>query len=231
MTTPASTDNGTIQDLKSILEEVQDFFKSGEIALSNDADREQYLATLQERMQTGAAHSASGLALITELQNILTGDGDMADKLNTMAEGFQSVRQGLSSLCSTCATAVQNIETASGGISDKLETVKTYLKNLEEKSEGDPAGAEALQHAEAAADDAFTLLMELQFQDILRQQVSAVATLLQETQQRISDSVVRLTGEKLAVASEEDFAITDESVISTDQGQDDIDALINANKP
>ena len=226
--------SGDSDNIQAVLHSLKDFLQQGLAILDGDdrTARFQFLGDLKEYLASGKQQVERGASLAQDVQNLLTEASGLTGKVGTFVDGFQSVRSGLHTMSETCEGAVKNIESASTSIQEKLEEAKKMLADMKAGNpDADCACQEVIRRVDEAADCAFNLLMELQFQDLLRQQVSAVATILLETQQRISDSLERLTGEKINVSrSEETFATTDKTVLDGQKPQDDIDALINAHK-
>jgi len=225
---------GTTDNIQAVLQSLKDFFQQGMTILDGEdkTARFHFLGKLKDHVESGKQQVERCASLSQEIQNLLTEAGSLTGTVGTFIDGFQTVRSGLHTMSETCEGAVQNIEAASAAIQEKLEEAKKKLADMKAgTADAGYACQEVIGLLDEAADSAFNLLMELQFQDLLRQQVSAVATILQESQQRITDSLERLNGEVIAVkSSEETFATTDETVLDQQKAQDDIDALINAHK-
>ena len=81
------------------------------------------------------------------------------------------------------------------------------------------------------ADTTFNIMTALQFQDILRQQLSAIGNILTKTKSKIEKSLEKLEGAEVeAEEAEEYFVPTDDSVLGKQQGQDEIDLIISSVK-
>ena len=231
---PEHASSGDSDNIQAVLQSMHDFFHEG-LAILDGEDgtaRSQFLGELKNYIKSGKQKTEQGASLAQDIRDLLTEASGLTGKVGTFVDGFQSVRSGLHTMSETCEGAVKNIESASTSIQDNLEEAKKILADMKaDTADADCACQEVIRRVDEAADCAFNLLLELQFQDLLRQQVSAVASILLETQQRIGDSLERLTGEKMtAGSSEETFANTDETVLDQKKAQDDIDALINASK-
>jgi len=86
---------------------------------------------------------------------------------------------------------------------------------------------DASQTVNEVADDAFSIMMTLQFQDILRQQLSAVAGLLSKTRANISRSLGKITGEAAKASDGSDaFAVMDDSILGPGGSQEQVDEII-----
>jgi len=81
-------------------------------------------------------------------------------------------------------------------------------------------------------DTAFTIMTTLQFQDIVRQQLSAIGNILTQTKKRIEKSIKKIEGlqGEDSISDEDYFIPTDPSILEKQESQDNIDSIISGLK-
>ena len=206
--------------LEGVVTQFCKFFNHAEKQLtgSDEQAKQKFLSVLDKQIKIGKKLSHKALHLTRDIEST-----------------FSAAKSGLKGASELSEEATLQIGETAEKLQTSLEAVKkslvATLENVALTDEQKAAIDENLAQIDAMGDDAFNIAVALQFQDILRQQLSAVGTILSKTKGQLAKTIHNLTGVAIETDEDEPLVTTDDTILSNSGGdQDDIDALINAHK-
>jgi hypothetical protein len=224
--------------LQGIITQFVRFFNHSEKTLrsGDDKNRRKLLQQLERQVTIGKKLAVKANVLTQDIEKMLSKVVEVIASTNVLDDKFNAAKSGLKGASELSEEATLQIgETAEQlqtSLQDSKVVLEEALKDLEMPEESRAKIDEQLAKLESMGDDAFNIAVALQFQDILRQQLSAIATIMSNTKNQLAETMNKLTGSDLEVADDEELVSTDDSILTMGEGgsQDDIDALINSTK-
>jgi hypothetical protein len=190
------------------------------------------LEILFKRIKEGKRLLKAGKNEILDIQRELSSLNNVLENVPLLESSFKKAQMGLKGASDVAEEATIQIQDSSIIIQDSLDKVHKYLNKLESMEKFDADARDILKSCineiSMVADTAFNIMTSLQFQDILRQQLSAIGMILSNTKMKIVKSLQKI--EKMAVEVEKDeevFVATDESILCQRSAQDEIDLLMS----
>ena len=223
--------------LEGIITQFCKFFNHAEkqLAGSDEQAKQKFLGILNKQIKIGKKLSHKALHLTRDIESTLSRIVELISNTNMMDDKFSAAKSGLKGASDLSEEATLQIGETAEKLQTTLEAVKkslvSTLENVTLTDEQKAVVDENMAQIDAMGDDAFNIAVALQFQDILRQQLSAVGTILSNTKGQLAKTIHNLTGVAIETDEDEPLVTTDDTILSNSGGdQDDIDALINAQK-
>ena len=159
----------------------------------------------------------------------------MKKNAGEIQQSFIDAGQGLRGLSDLSEQAVSGIQDASNTNKESLDKLKKDISEFQKidvlSDEDKKALDQIISDIEGIAEVSFSIVVELQYQDIMRQQLSAVRGILDKTRERIAAGLEKLTGVSIEVElSDENLAQTDSSILNPPENKEDVEAIIKAAK-
>lgn len=174
----------------------------------------------------------NGIHIVKDIQNDLSGLNALLDNVPLLDESFKKAQDSLKDASNFAEEATLKIQDASISIQDSLNKVKECLFKLESAKEFNSDEKKILNSCindiSGVAETSFNIMTVLQFQDILRQQLSAIGAILTKVKGKIVNSIEKIEGIPVKVDENEKYFIpTDQSILEKQKGQDEIDSIIS----
>ncbi len=187
---------------------------------------------LFKRIKEGKLLIRKGKSISEGIKSELNNINILLNNIPVLDTDFKKAQEGLKDASNVAEEATLKIQDASISIQDSLDSVNNYLTQIESLNNVDKKAKEVLQNCtkeiSSVADTTFNIMTALQFQDILRQQLSAVGQIITQTKTKIKKSIKIIEGAPVeAEESKEQFVATDESILDKSEGQDEIDMIIS----
>lgn len=237
MEDPASKKTVSVKGIVGIFEMMDNFLTSSITVLEKGdiQEKRDLIQDLEAQFKAAREYVRKGRVLVFEISELLTNTDKLITSISFIDLGFKVARKGLRGVSDLSEQAVSGIQASSDSIQTSIDEVTKDLESFQKSGCLTSAEKESINSIIAeikkVADVTFNIMMDLQFQDILRQQLSAVADILSKTRERISKGIEKATGITIEVSEvEEGFAVTDESVLNRVVEQSDIDEFIKQAK-
>jgi len=190
------------------------------------------LDVLLKRLREGKRLTKKGNSIIKDIQKDLNSLNTILTSIPFVDESISKAKDALKGVSDAAEKATIEISDASVSMQDSLDRVNNFLNELEKMEECSQPVKEkvksCIDEISDVADTAFNIMTMLQFQDILRQQLSAVALILSKVKNKITKSIERIEGLPIEIEEEEDyFVATDPSVLEKKESQDKIDSIVS----
>jgi len=227
----------TLKGLSGVLIILEKFFDEIiQINKSEDNSKKRALMeTIEKKMFIGKKVAQQGTFLANKTTKELDSLHNILSNVPYLNESFKLAQKGLKGVSDLAEEATVKIQDSNTQIQDSLDQVDGFLTKLDTSkftSDDDKRiFEETLEEIRKIADISFNIMVELQFQDILRQQLSAINTIISKTKVKIADSLQNITGVEIEIDEEDDlFAATDDSVLTVKGAQDEVDKIIAEGK-
>jgi chemotaxis regulatin CheY-phosphate phosphatase CheZ len=194
--------------------------------------RKAVLTNLEANSSKGLKLCQTGQKMIRQMIHGLQNTDKLLKRVPGFEQGFQTASKGLRGIGDLTEEATTKIQDNSEKIQASLEELTTALQPLVDdesiSKETQEKIAKAMGDIENGNNQVFEIMMELQFQDILRQQLSAVVMILNKTKESLGKSLELIGGQPLAPWKDMDpGVVTDESVLdNSGTSQDDVDEIM-----
>ena len=190
---------------------------------------------LSRRIKEGKRLVKKGKDIVSDIKEDLNGLNQILNNVPFLDTSFKKAQESLKDASNVAEEATLKIQDASMEIQESLDKISENLSKLVAMDipGGDKEGIlkSSTDEINSIADTTFNIMTALQFQDILRQQLSAIGNILTKTKSKIEKSLEKLEGAEVeAEEAEEYFVPTDDSVLGKQQGQDEIDLIISSVK-
>lgn len=192
-----------------------------------------FFQNLETNARLGRQFIEAGEKMLSRLTSHLESTQNLINRIPGFEEGFQSATKGLKGIGTLSEEATTHIQDTTARVQEALESQMTELRAVaEDKSLSEDARERltaVIEQVGGVNEEVFNIMMELQFQDILRQQLSAISMILAKTKKNLSASLEKITGQPLEPWELlGDDVVTDASVLQKGGSQDTIDDIINA---
>ena len=213
--------------LENILENFHKYIKDKE-GNEQDVSNEVIFSRIMESKKL----VKNGIDIVKDIQNDLNGLNALLDNVPLLDESFKKAQDSLKDASNFAEEATLKIQDASISIQDSLNKVKECLCKLESVKKFDSDEKKILKSCindvSSVAETSFNIMTVLQFQDILRQQLSAIGSILTKVKVKIVNSIKKIEGIPVKVGEDEEYFIpTDQSILEKQKGQDEIDSIIS----
>ncbi len=219
--------------LAGILNVIENYFHDQVtiISTNNSIKLTEYAKSLKPNCIKYEVYAKKGKAIILEIIKDMNNIQSLLSNVPFVSDGFKLASKGLKGASNITEEATIKIQDSSDSIQTDLDEVTKELKSLLDmesmSQENKKILEDSLKKITNMADTAFNIMIALQFQDILRQQLAAVNTILSQTRANISTSVERLTG--MPIVKEDEIEIdvcTDASILTAEKSQHEVDEII-----
>jgi CheY-like chemotaxis protein len=220
------------QGLKGIIFQFAKFFNLGKKVLADNDEREKrkYIQSLEKQVLVGGRLAEKSYKMVAEVEKTLDNVDEMVAATGLLDDKFMAARSGLKGASAISEEATLEI----GDISEKLQSnigeLRTKLgKTVETLTLADEAQSsfdEIFKHLESIEDASFNIGIALQFQDILSQKLSAVASIQTRIRERLANTMHHLKGTEINLEETEALRITDASILEDGADQSAVDAII-----
>jgi len=230
-----SKDTGaTLKGLSGVLTILENFFAEMiKMSKTDDDDKKgEFVSTLEKRLRIGQKIVQQGSYLVNNTKNELNSLENLLDNVPFLNESFKMAQKGLKGISELTEEATVKIQDSNTQIQGSLDKVDEHLNKLDmskfASNEDKVVFESCLNDIKKIADISFNIMLELQFQDILRQQLSAINSIILKTKQKIATSLENIKGVEISLEDEDKFYVaTDESILSTRGAQDEVDKILS----
>ncbi|MCK4965636.1 hypothetical protein KAS50_01315 [bacterium] len=190
---------------------------------------------LSRRIKEGRRLVKKGKEIVSDVQEDLNGLNQLLNNIPFLDTSFRKAQDSLKDASNVAEEATLKIQDASMEIQESLDKISENLSKLAAMEISGDDKKEILKSStdeiNSIADTTFNIMTALQFQDILRQQLSAIGSILTKTKSKIEKSMEKIEGTAVEAEEAEDYFVpTDDSVLGKQQGQDEIDLIISSVK-
>jgi len=224
----------TVKGISGIFTILEKFFNNTieSINSGDNIKKRELITSLGNRMTTYKRLIKKGTRLINSIRDELDSLYNLLDNVPFLDQSFKLAQKGLKGISDLTEEATIKIQNSNNIIQSSLDRVNSYLNKLDSSkftsSEDKEIFENCIMEIKKVADISFNIMLELQFQDILRQQLSAINAILFNTKLKIANSIKNITGVEISIdKSEESFVATDKSVLSVHSDQDNVDKILS----
>ena len=225
---------GALHGIGGVLKSLDKFFDSLVEAVRHrdSLAGRKFFQNLETNARLGKRFIEAGEKMLHQLTSHLESTQHLIQRIPGFEEGFQTATKGLKGIGALSEEATTHIQDTTALVQESLESQVTELRAVaEDDSLSDDARQRltaVIEQVETVNEEVFNIMMELQFQDILRQQLAAISIILGKTKQNLGASLEKITGQPLdpwEVLG--DDVVTDANVLQNGGSQDTIDDIIN----
>jgi len=219
--------------LKDIFREFSKFFNYGKNVINKgiEIDKRKFLQSLDRYFETGNKLADKGVSMANLIEKNLDYMIELISTSSLMDDKFKDAKNGLMGAAELSEEATIQIDEIAEKLQDSIKMVKQQLTEFVQSSDIDEqlrnSFNELINQLEETENIAFNIFTTLQFQDILSQKLSAVASIQNRIKIELANTINQLTGMDLGVNEKGGFITTDDSILGPQIDQSEIDKLID----